>query len=974
MTQTRRVPKFAAPLLVFLFAFSGFLGLVYEVLWIRKLTLVFGASALAMSTVLAAFFGGMALGSYVFGRLAQRVRNPIHLYAALEVGVGAFALAFPELLRVTDWLYGLAYAQLSPHPLWLHGYRVLLGVVLLLIPTALMGGSLPIMSQHFVQKSGQLSARIGGLYAVNTLGAALGALVTGYFLIARLGLDSTNLVAGSANIALGAAAWYLGGRAVTPAPQSPATSRRRQREQRKAKLAEPSFSRRLTLFVTLAFGVSGFISIAYEIIWTRYLGLFLTNSIYAASTILSTFLLGLGLGSLVFARFLGRQKRPMTTFGVLQFGIGGSAVLLAPALLLLDSPVAMSTPDFVAFQAFCFALMILPTILMGALLPLVCRIVVAGVDNVGHSVGAVYAVNTVGAVLGALVAGLLLAPRLGIGGSIVLLATANGLIGLAAFAFEPSPKRWQVRIGGMAALAIIAVPALLWPPIPQARLAQIAGPSNRIIDVREGLMGTVWATENIWHEKSLWVDTSVMGRTQRPSRRGYSAQRVQGHIPLLLHTGVGRTVLGIGFGTGQTFGAQLLHPIERLDAVDISREVFELGIDHFREEMSGFDTDPRARVIVDDGRSYVARTQETYSVITLEMPPHTEVGIVHFYTLDFYKLLRQRLRPGGLVAQWLPIYNLTPAETRGVVRTFIEVFPEAALWYNSTNLLLLGWEDKFLIHPSSVQNKLRQPSIAEDLAISYTGDPSVSMQELEAVLAGFLMGPTALAEFSHEAPLYTDDQPKLEFSWIEFPARGPVRSDLLIIENARQIAPLLAEITPHLSEPLDTSMLDRILDIRRSYVGHLFAIGYDNLATRSAARGLVDEAQRLYGLAITAQPWFAQAHYNLGNLYMQLGKAEEALEIHQTAARLSPDLAEAKFAMGFALRELGRLPASAEAYRAAIAIHPDFADAYLNLARVEFERRRSDHAISAIRALLTRDPAHAEGQRLLAELLDRAGE
>jgi spermidine synthase len=724
----------------------------------------------------------------------------------------------------------------------------------------------------------------------------------------------------------------------------------------------------LTLFVTLAFGVSGFISIAYEIIWTRYLALFLANSIYAASTILTVFLIGLGLGSLLFARFLGRRKRLLTTFGVFQLGIGGSAVLLTPALLALGSPLGMGAPTFVASQTFCLALMIVPTTLMGALLPLVCRIVVQRVDHVGHSVGAVYAVNTVGAVLGALVGGLVLAPRLGIGGSVVLLAAGNGLMGLAALAFEPSPRRWQVSIGGTAALAIVAFPALGWPPIPQARLAQIAGPSERIIDVREGLMGTVWVTENTWHEKALWVDTSVMGRIPRPRRQAFSAQRVQGHIPLLLHGGQARSVLGIGFGTGQTFGAQLQYPIERLDVVDISRAVVELGTAHFREHMSGFDTDSRARVIVDDGRSYVTRTREKYDVITLEMPPHTEVGIVHFYTTDFYELLRKRLRPGGLVAQWMPIYNLTPAEARGVVRSFIEVFPEAALWYNSTNLLLLGWEDKFVIHPSSVRSRLGQPAIARDLAVSYTGDPSVSLHELEAVLAGFLMGPDALARFAQEAPLYTDDQPELEFSWIEFPASGPERSDMLIVENARQIAAHQEGIAPHLGEPLDAAVLERIRHIRRSYVGHLFAIGYDNLATRAAAQGMVDEALRLYDEAIRAQPWFAQAHYNLGNLHVRLGKAEEALEIHQRAARLAPDLAEVQFAIAFDLHQLGRLQDSAEAYRAAIAIHSDFADAYLNLARVEFQRGRSDEALAAIRALLARDPAHAEAHRLLAEL------
>jgi len=608
---------------------------------------------------------------------------------------------------------------------------------------------------------------------------------------------------------------------------------------------------------------------------------------------------------------------------------------------------------------------------MGALLPLVSRIVVQRVDRVGRTLGALYAVNTVGAMLGALVGGLLLVPSLGIGGSIVLLAAGNGLLGLVALTLEPSPRRWQVIVGGTVALAIVAFPVVWWPPIPQARLLQIAAPSDRIIDVREGLMSTVWVTENIWHEKALWVNTSVMGRTQRPGRRSFSAQRVQGHIPLLLHGGPARTVLGIGFGTGQTFGAQLLYPIERLDAVDISRAVVELGIAHFGEQMSGFDTDSRARVIVDDGRSYVTRTRETYDVITLEMPPHTEVGIVNFYTVDFYELLRQRLRPGGLVAQWVPIYNLTPEETRGVVRTFIEVFPEAALWYNSTNLLLLGWEDTFVIDPSGVEGRLLQPAIVQDLAISYTGNPLESLNQLEGVLAGFLMGPDALARFAQEAPLYTDNQPTLEFSWIEFPVGGPERSDLLILENTRQIARNLDAIAPHLDEPVDGAMLERILDIRRSYLGHLFAIAYDNLASRAAAQGQVDEALRLYDEAIGAQPWFAQPHYNLGKLYLELGRTEEALKVLQGAARLAPDLAETRFAIAFALHRLGRLKDSAESYRAAIALHPDFADAYLNLTRVEFERGRTDDAIVAIRALLAREPTHIVGRGLLAELLRR---
>ena len=280
--------------------------------------------------------------------------------------------------------------------------------------------------------------------------------------------------------------------------------------------------------------------------------------------------------------------------------------------------------------------------------------------------------------------------------------------------------------------------------------------------------------------------------------------------------------------------------------------------------------------------------------------------------------------------------------------------------------IIVGFDGNTIRGPQGLSKRIRSCEAGDDVKIRVLrGDES---HELEAVLAGFLMGPDALARFAQEAPLYTDDQPELEFSWIEFPASGPERSDMLIVENARQIAAHQEGIAPHLGEPLDAAVLERIRHIRRSYVGHLFAIGYDNLATRAAAQGMVDEALRLYDEAIRAQPWFAQAHYNLGNLHVRLGKAEEALEIHQRAARLAPDLAEVQFAIAFDLHGLGRLQDSAEAYRAAIALHSDFADAYLNLARVEFQRGRSDEALAAIRAMLARDPAHAEAHRLLAEL------
>ncbi|MBI4605854.1 MAG: spermidine synthase, partial [Planctomycetes bacterium] len=203
--------RYSPSLVVLLFGLSGFLGLVYEVLWIRKLTLVFGATTLALATVLAAFFGGMAVGSYVFGRIASRVANGIRLYALLEVGVGAFALAFPALLEGVDRLEAAVFPVLSRHPALLHGGRLLMGLALLAAPTALMGGTLLALVRHFVRAGTGVGTRIGGLYAVNTLGGALGAFTAGYVLIERVGIDSSTFLAGTANLLLGAAAWGLGG-------------------------------------------------------------------------------------------------------------------------------------------------------------------------------------------------------------------------------------------------------------------------------------------------------------------------------------------------------------------------------------------------------------------------------------------------------------------------------------------------------------------------------------------------------------------------------------------------------------------------------------------------------------------------------------------------------------------------------------------------------------------------------------------
>ncbi|MBI4603069.1 MAG: fused MFS/spermidine synthase, partial [Planctomycetes bacterium] len=756
-------------------------------------------------------------------------------------------------------------------------------------------------------------------------------------------------------------AWGLGGGAEVPASGRPArgdfTPRGRARE-------AGTFGRRQTLFVAVAYGLSGFIGVAYEVVWARYLSLFLVTSTYANSAMLTVFLTGLGLGSLLFGPLFDRRRNLLGAFGLLQLGIGVSVLAVAPALLALDAPAA-TTGQLVRVQfLLCAAMMIVPTTLMGAITPLASRIVVRDADRAAPVMGALYAGNVVGSIAGAFAASLGLVPALGIEGTLALLAALNGALGIAALALEPAAGRLRRAAAGAVVAAAAGTAAAFWSPaIPEARLERLVGPSETLVTVREGVTGTVWVSQDAWHRKALWVNTSVMGRTQAP---GYlSAQRVQGHLPLLLHRGTPEVVCGIAFGTGQTFGAQLLHPIRRLDAVDISRTVVETAFEHFRGHLEGFPDDPRASVIVEDGRRYLARTGTSYDVITLEMPPQMEAGIVHFYTREFYDLVRRRLNPGGLIAQWVPVYNLTPEETRGVVRSFVEAFPDAALWYNATNWLLIGGPDPFAVDPEGIRRRLADPRVSRDLAVSYLGDRSATLADVEGVLAGFLLGPQGLARFAGGAPLYTDDRPILEFSWVRFPAWGPERADLLVLANVEAIAGRLEEVTPYLTVPLDPATFEKVRALRDRYVGHLAAVGYDNLATRAAAVGRIADAFRWYAEAIRAQPDFAQAHYNLGNLHLRLRRFEEAIPHFTEATRLDRSLAEARYALGLALQSLGRYPEALERHRQVIALRPDFDLPYLEAARLQHHLGDAEGAAATLRALLQRRPDHPQAREFL---------
>lgn len=956
-----------ALLVVVLFLLSGFLGLIYEVIWIRKLGLVFGSTSIALSTVLGLFFGGLALGSFLFGRLAGRSRNLIRTYAWLEIAIGVLALLFPTLLGLVDRLYGGLYPGPETHFLVLTLYRVILVAPLILIPTALMGGTLPILSRFFVRSHEHLSTRIGGLYAINTLGGALGAYLCGFHLIYLLGVDATNYLAGGVNVVVGLAALALSFRTAESAERNSSAP---SDEASASVAAGPAVDRRVVTLAFVGFAISGLTGLAYEVVWARYLSLFLVSSIYAYTTILTVFLLGIVAGAVLFSRLIDRGRNLIEMFGYVQIAIGLSAATLLPLLVAAHGRVAERTDNlFVREFAFCAVLMIVPTTLMGATLPLVSKIAIREIRRVGRTVGALYAMNTVGAITGSVLAGFVLLPWLGIGGSNRVLVAINIGLGVGVLMLGPGVRRRRALVIATAALLFgVATHAVVGVAVPEARLAQLAGGSQGIVAVEEGLVNTVWVSKDTLGRRALWTDSSMMGRTGRSYRRDLSPQRVQGHIPMLLHPGETRSVLGIAFGTGQTFGAQLLHPIERLDIVDISRAVVDLSLRHFSDVQSGLGEDPRVRVIIDDGRAFVSRASRRYDVISLEMPPHEEAGIVHFYTLDFYHVLRKHLEPEGVVAQWVPIYNVTPEETASVVRTFLEVFPQTALWYNASELLLVGFESRFEIDVERLRERLDREAVGDDLDVSYLADGG-SLNRPENFLAGFLMGPSDLAEFSRQGRIYTDDRPDLEFTWTEFEVWGPARKDLLVLSNTDAVEAHLSD-WESLAGAAPFARSHELDAVRADYLDKMRAQAFDNLGSHLSA-GDPERAMRYYRSAIDLRPRFAQPHNNLGTLLLDLGRTVQAIQAYREAVRLDPDYAQAYYNLGAAYGRQDMVPDAFAAYEDAARIRPDYAMAHVAMGNLLYQNGSSSGAEDAYRAAIEADPDYAHGYLALASLLVR---
>jgi spermidine synthase len=776
------------------FFLSGAAALVYEVVWMRMLTQIFGSTAYAVATVLAAFMAGLALGSYVFGRLASAKRNLLLLYGILEAGIGVYGFLAPFFFKGARGVYGPLFWLYELSPAAFNLLLFVFSFILLAVPTFLMGATLPVLSQFFVRSVSQLGRRVGDLYATNTLGAVFGCALAGFYLIPQIGLSGTVYTAAIGNLLIAALIILTSGAQKKPAAAAETGAESESRRPRSS----------IEWLLLAAIALSGAAAMVYENAWTHALTLVIGGSVYSFTTMLVTFLIGLAAGGYLYARLFGARAVGASAFGLIELGVGLAALATIPlfeklplVFIRLHESFGDSFSMLLAMRVLlAFAVMFLPTLLLGMTFPLVVCLFTQNVYRVASGVGTTYTANTFGAIIGAFVGGFIFLPLVGMQTSIVIGALLNLAIGLALLVADPRPGRARRLVLGGAVAAALAVAAFRFPFWDQAvltsgvtvyanRFSSIPTDSlrveemrrDRILYYREGLTATVSVHETP-HTNYRYFKTN--GKVDG-SYGDALTMLMTGYVPMLLYPEA-RQVAVIGLGTGMTVKAVGTFPsVKGIEVLEIEPAIVAAAR-FFGEKNGNILDDPRVRVVPTDGRNYLMAAPRLYDLIISEPSNPWIAGIASLFTRDFYATARGKLAPGGVFTQWIHDYSMSPDDLRMVFRTLAESFPHVSVW----NLQ----ESDFLLIGSAKEQQFDYPRLQSLLAGNETLKNDLhdlGLSDLYAVLGFYRMGRKELVALADGAEFNTDDNARLEFSAPR--SLGKSTSDL----NRKIIDPFVTE-------------------------------------------------------------------------------------------------------------------------------------------------------------------------------------
>ncbi len=984
------------------YALSGAAALVYEVTWTRLLTLSLGHGVAAASTVLAAFMGGLAVGAALAGPRSDRLTRAaaMRAYAQLEIAIALLALFMPIGLMLTEPLLRAAYAD-GAGGLAFPVLRLIVSLALVALPAVAMGATFPLVARWYVADAAAATREAGALYAANTTGAALGALATGFVLLPSLGLRLTTWTGVAMNLIVAGAAWMLAQRvpqadAATAAVEAGAAAPKKSAKAAKksATATAPPILTPQPLLAGLAMAVSGFLSLALQVVWSRLLAQVLGPTTYAFSLVVAVFVAGLALGAASGRWLAARTGQPAAglTATLAVAVLAGAAAVWTVDDGLRSVATAVAAPDasfasVLRTQVTLVAIWLLPLALaLGCAFPFALRAGTGRNETLGADLGLIYALNTVGAIAGALAAGFVMIPRFGLHGSLRVLGAAAALAALGVVVAAGTRGRARVAAGLLAVAALVvsvrlpewnrelfASGAYKYASQFSADGLDLSLHAGHLAYYREGATATVSVREAAG-TTSLAID----GKVDASNAGDMLTQRLLAHVPLLLHPAP-KAVAVLGLGSGVTLGAALTHGLDRADVLEISPEVVEAS--HFFDPENGSALrDPRTRVVLGDGRTHILLGRQQYDTIISEPSNPWMAGIASLFTHEFFEAAKARLAPGGVLCQWAHTYDISGDDLRSLVATFADVFPDGTLWLvGEGDVLLIGSTAPLGPQIAALPERLAgRPQVAANLA-------DVDVRDAFALVSQLVADGAGIRAFAGTARRQTDDHASVEFTGPRAVfSRG-------LVDNAAALRALAAE------HPVEAAVAARKAASPAAWRNR----GWMLLEASSAPAAWGDfeaavrldprDARALDGLvraaatagrqaetlnvlrAAAGPPDHVEAQVALSRFLASTGAVQDAARLAFGVVERQPSNVPALEQLASVLADVGDKDRLAPVVARMRAVAPDAEATRYYTASLRFLEGRADQALDEARALVAANPGYAKGQNLLGAALATLG-
>lgn len=770
--------KLTDQVIFLLFFISGACGLIYEVIWGKYLSLFIGSTTYAHMIVLATFMGGLAAGSYVFGRVADRVTRPLKLYAWLEIGIGLYGALYSSILEYLQHVYFQVAANFQFGGVVHILSKLPLSFLTLILPTFLMGGTLPVLSKFFIPSLGKVGKKVAFLYFINSFGAVVGTLIAGFYLIERLGFKPGLVTTGIVNFAVGFTILVI--ESFVLRERAPAADQAADEEE--VVLYEDAFVKLAMVGICL----SGFTSMVYELVWVRMFAVILESSTYSFSLMLAAFIAGITVGSLIAGRVMASSRRYLLIFGLCELAITVSVIAGIPfyerlpysfwKLRYLLKPVAETFFYYNLMKFFiCFSIMFVPTLFFGMTLPLVSKIASTNLGQLAKKIGNVYAANTLGTLLGALSTGLLLIPVLGLKRSLEIGFGLNLVIALIVFARTPDivSKRWRV-VPALFGVLLVGVYGFVLPGwnsrtmalglyrnrgIPDATYAAFKKSSLNRYQVRyykEDVNNNVAVLAFDPTSKNPNLALTVNGKVDATTTGDVPTQILLGQIPLMMKPDA-RSVLIVGLGSGMTAGNVLTHrQVSSVDCIEISPAVAD-AVTLFAPYNNDVLKHPEFHLFIEDAKTYIKTTRKQYDIVISEPSNPWMAGVGNLFSVEFFRDVERILKPNGLVVQWFHRYEITDEIVATVVKTFNTVFPHAYIFQgNTTDLIMLGSKQRLAPDFAAIERKFQDPAVRRELA-------KIKVFDVPSLLALQILSAENIPKVTAIGAINSDYRPLIEY-------------------------------------------------------------------------------------------------------------------------------------------------------------------------------------------------------------------